>query len=66
MWSLDSFETKGWTVHMTLCAVCIAWAVLDELPKLLISTSVLFWCYCYEWITCCGCEVLLIYACLIC
>ena len=42
------FETKGWTVHMTLCAVCVPWAVQDEFPKLLMSTSVLFWCYFYE------------------
>ena len=41
VWSLDSFETQGWTVLMTLCAVCVAWTVQDELPKLLISTSVL-------------------------
>ena len=41
-WSLDSFETEGWTVHMTLCAVCVAWAVPVELPKSLIITSVLF------------------------
>ena len=33
---------------MTLCVVCVAWAVRDELPKLLIRTSVLFWCYRYE------------------
>ena len=42
MWSLDSFETEGWTVHMSLCAVCVAWVVQDELPKLLINTNVLF------------------------
>ena len=27
---------------MTLCAVCVAWAIRDELPKSLIITSVLF------------------------
>ena len=41
-WSLDNFETEGWTIHMTLCVFCVAWAVRDELPKSLISTSVLF------------------------
>ena len=41
-WSLDSFETEGWTVHMTLCVFCVTWAVRDELPKSLISKSVLF------------------------
>ena len=41
-WSLDSFETEGRTVHMTLCAVCVAWEIRDKLPKFFISTSVLF------------------------
>ena len=39
---------EGWTIHVTFCAVCVAWAVQDEFPKLLISTSVLFWCYCFR------------------
>ena len=47
-WSLDSFETQGCIVQVTLCAGCVAWAHRDKLPKLLISTSVIFWCYCYE------------------
>ena len=47
-WLLDSFETEGRTVHMALYAVCVAWAVRDELPKLLISISMLFLCYFYE------------------
>ena len=28
--------------------VIYSWAVRDEFPKLLIGTSVLFWCYHYE------------------
>ena len=44
---VDSFETVGWTAHVTWCVVCVVWTVQNELSKLLISPSVLFLCYCY-------------------
>ena len=43
---VDSFETVGWTVHVTWCVVCVVWTIQNELSKLLISPSVLFLCYC--------------------